>query len=55
MRVRVMVPSPSDFLRYLCAPAYIGTIRREYLDQVLIWNALGLTRKFKAFRAKVCG
>ncbi len=28
----------------------IGTIRREYLDQVLFWNALDLTRKLAAFR-----
>jgi putative transposase len=28
----------------------IGTIRREYLDQVFFWNALDLTRKLKAFR-----
>jgi transposase InsO family protein len=28
----------------------IGTIRREYLDQVLFWNALDLTRKLEAFR-----
>ena len=32
-------------------PAWvIGTIRREYLDQVLFWNALDLTRKLEAFR-----
>ncbi len=28
----------------------IGTIRREYLDQVLFWNSLDLTRKLEAFR-----
>ena len=28
----------------------IGTIRREYLDRVLFWNALDLTRKLAAFR-----
>jgi transposase InsO family protein len=28
----------------------IGTVRREYLDQVLFWNALDLTRKLEAFR-----
>jgi transposase InsO family protein len=28
----------------------IGTIRREYLDQVLFWNAPDLTRKLDAFR-----
>ena len=28
----------------------IGTIRREFLDQVLFWNALDLTRKLEAFR-----
>jgi len=30
--------------------ALIGTIRSEYLDQVLFWNALDLTRKLEAFR-----
>jgi transposase InsO family protein len=28
----------------------IGTIRREYLDRVLFWNALDLARKLEAFR-----
>ena len=28
----------------------IGTIRREYLDQVLFWNASDLERKLEAFR-----
>jgi hypothetical protein len=28
----------------------IGTIRREYLDYVLIWNAIDLTRKLEEFR-----
>jgi transposase InsO family protein len=28
----------------------IGTIRREYLDRVLFWNAFDLTRKLEAFR-----
>ena len=28
----------------------IGTIRREYLDRVLFWNALDLTRKLEEFR-----
>jgi putative transposase len=28
----------------------IGTIRREYLDQVLFWNALDLRQKLEAFR-----
>ena len=28
----------------------IGTIRREYLDQMFFWNTLDLTRKLKAFR-----
>jgi len=28
----------------------IGTIRREYLDQVLFWNSLDLTRKLETFR-----
>ena len=27
----------------------IGTIRREYLDRVLFWNALDLARKLEAF------
>jgi putative transposase len=40
-----------------CAPAshpfverLIGTIRREYLDRVLFWNAVDLARKLEAFR-----
>ena len=28
----------------------IGTIRREYLDQVLIWNAIDLERKLEEFK-----
>ena len=28
----------------------IGTIRREFLDQVLIWNAVDLERKLEGFR-----
>ena len=28
----------------------IGTIRREYLDQMLFWNALDLARKREAFK-----
>ena len=28
----------------------IGTIRREYLDQLLFWNASDLERKLEAFR-----
>ena len=28
----------------------IGTIRREYLDYVLIWNAIDLKRKLEEFR-----
>ena len=28
----------------------IGTIRREYLDRVLFWNAADLARKLEAFR-----
>jgi hypothetical protein len=40
-----------------CAPVshpfverLIGTIRREYLDRVLFWNAVDLERKLEAFR-----
>lgn len=39
------VPVSHPFIERL-----IGTIRREYLDQVLFWNALDLTRKLEAFR-----
>jgi transposase InsO family protein len=28
----------------------IGTVRREYLDHVLFWNAMDLERKLEAFR-----
>jgi transposase InsO family protein len=28
----------------------IGTIRREFLDHVLVWNAVDLERKLEAFR-----
>jgi putative transposase len=28
----------------------IGTIRREYLDHLLIWNAIDLKRKLEEFR-----
>ena len=28
----------------------IGTVRREYLDQVFFWNAVDLTRKLHSFR-----
>jgi putative transposase len=28
----------------------IGTIRREFLDHVLIWNAVDLERKLEEFR-----
>jgi len=28
----------------------IGTIRREYLDQILFWNSLDLKRKLEEFR-----
>ena len=29
----------------------IGTIRREYLDQMLFWNASDLVRKLDTFKA----
>jgi hypothetical protein len=28
----------------------IGTIRREFLDQTLFWNAVDLERKLEAFK-----
>jgi len=28
----------------------IGTIRREFLDQTLLWNAVDLERKLEAFQ-----
>jgi len=39
------VPVSHPFIERL-----IGTVRREYLDQVLFWNSLDLTRKLNAFR-----
>jgi transposase InsO family protein len=31
-------------------PRLIGTVRREFLDQTLFWNSLGLERKLSSFR-----
>ena len=39
------VPTSHPFIERL-----IGTIRREYLDRVLFWNGVDLTRKLAAFR-----
>jgi putative transposase len=39
------VPVSHPFVEWL-----IGTIRREYLDRVLFWNALDLTRKLEELR-----
>jgi len=39
------VPSPHPFVERL-----IGTIRREFLDQVLFWNARDLERKLNEFQ-----
>ena len=39
------VPVSHPFLERL-----IGTIRREFLDHVLIWNAIDLERKLEEFR-----
>jgi transposase InsO family protein len=39
------VPSSHPFIERL-----IGTVRREYLDQVLFWNASDLERKLNEFR-----
>jgi putative transposase len=38
------VPRSHPFVERL-----IGTVRREYLDQVLLWNGLDLQRKLKRF------
>ena len=35
---------------HLFVERLIGTIRREYLDRVLFWNALDLARKLGEFR-----
>jgi transposase InsO family protein len=40
-----LVPVSHPFVERL-----IGTIRREFLDQVLIWNAVDLGRKLEEFR-----
>ena len=39
------VPCSHPFIEWL-----IGTIRREYLNQVPFWNAIDLTRKLEEFR-----
>ena len=39
------VPLSHPFIEWL-----IGTIRREYLDRVLFWNAVDLARKLEEFR-----
>jgi len=39
------VPTSHPFIERL-----IGTVRREYLDRVLFWNSVDLTRKLNAFR-----
>ena len=39
------VPVSHPFIERL-----IGTVRREYLDRVFIWNCVNLTRKLGAFR-----
>jgi len=39
------VPVSHPFIERL-----IGTVRREYLDRVLFWNSVDLTRKLDAFR-----
>ena len=45
-RVRKMLAGRRDvFVERL-----IGTIRREFLDHVLIWNAVDLGRKLEEFR-----
>jgi transposase InsO family protein len=38
------VPTSHPFIERL-----IGTVRREYLDRLLFWNTVDLTRKLKAF------
>jgi transposase InsO family protein len=38
------VPTSHPFIERL-----IGTVRREYLDRLLFWNSVDLTRKLKAF------
>jgi transposase InsO family protein len=38
-------PVPHPFVEWL-----IGTIRREFLDHALVWNAIDLERKLEAFR-----
>jgi hypothetical protein len=42
---RKYVPCSHPFVERL-----IGTIRREYLDQVPFWNAIDLTRKLEEFK-----
>ena len=42
--------SGTDGPSWLTFIGLIGTIRREYLDQVLFWNSLDLKRKLEEFR-----
>ncbi len=46
MKTRPLIPCSPPFVERL-----IGTIRREYLDDVLFWNVDDLTRKLDQFKA----
>ena len=41
---------PYTPISHLYIVRLIGTIRREFLDHTLLWNAVGLERKLEAFR-----
>src|SRR5450759_5354325 len=48
----VRASSGAEYYEFNFAPStrLIGTIRREFLDHVLIWNAIDLERKLDEFR-----
>ena len=50
LEVEEIKPVPSVPVSHPFVERLIGTIRREFLDHVLIWNAIDLARKLDEFR-----
>ena len=50
LEVEEIKPVPSVPVSHPFVERLIGTVRREFLDHVLIWNAIDLERKLEGFR-----